>query len=712
MKFVYSLREIAEQKKLDIAERDVLWAKLAEEAGGGEKGQKVADAFKKYYSMFDSSLVDWYVFLYDKGHGAFYTSSVGRDTEGFLPDVESTVQILRGLETTGIFQKFGNSWKKGLPVWMQQQMVYYAKSIQEPNGFFYYANWAQETADELISRRARDVGWCTGIITELGEKPMYDAPNGVEGGGCDPDEYWAKLGVDCPPPAGAKALWDKKVNERKNVSAASQEASEARAKASVAYLASHTAFADYVDERLVPGMKKNPYFYGNEVGETWRQVANANKKTGKYQYKPEDGEKYAKLDGMLLSDILISKLDDAINPTTGLWGDLTPERPTGKEFLYTNGFMKGMAAYNGLKYPYPSKYLETVANTLMDSLLGDEPSTGNICEVYNSWTSVVRLRENLQFVKDEAVKSKVMDTFRNILIEKAPEAVLNSFEKIKGYKKPDGGMAHSYYWGTPDHQGLPISTRANVGDVDATSIGGSGIVRTMFEALNLTRVPLFMHSDYMRFINILESLPPVTKTKFLNPLVDFEDGRTGVLFPRDGAKASVVPYDGSNALLAKFSANGQSLGCSYTAHSWDGDFYLFDSKMAVCAEDGAKLRIDLLNSTKIAPIYLNVKVEGGCVYVGSESYGMADYAYCAKVGEPFTLRLEYTSPELPAIRSELAVYINGKSADTAINSDTADKLHPAGYPQRALRSLSIISECDSECSVYLDDVQYYYAKAN
>ena len=59
MKYVYTLRQIAEQKKLDVAERDKLWAALAEEAGGGEEGLAVANALRKLYTMYDSRLVDW-----------------------------------------------------------------------------------------------------------------------------------------------------------------------------------------------------------------------------------------------------------------------------------------------------------------------------------------------------------------------------------------------------------------------------------------------------------------------------------------------------------------------------------------------------------------------------------------------------------------------------------------------------------------------------
>ena len=709
MKYVYTLKQIAEQKKKDVAERDKLWAALAEEAGGGEEGLAVADAFRKFYTMYDSRLVDWSATLYDKGHGAYYTSSVGRDTEGFLPDVESTVQMLRFLDGTGIMRGCEGDWRKGLPKWMQHQMVYYAKSIQDENGFFYYANWPKETADELISRKARDLGWCTSLMKELGEKPMYDAPNGTLGGGTDPDAYWASVGETTPPPAGAKALYDKKCQDNAKKSAAMAEAEAARSKAAVAYLESHTAFADYLDTRLIPGMKDNPYFYGNEVGETWQQVKNANEKLGKYSYSESDGERYRVFDGMMLSDILIHELDEAINPETGFWGDLRPEKPTGKEFLYTNGFMKGMAAYNGLKYPYPSKYLMTVANSLMDSLLGDEPSVYNICECYNTWTSVCRLRENLKYVKDEETKASVLEALQNILIPKAPEAILNTYEKVKGYKKADGGFAHSYYKGTPDHQGLPVSTSENAGDVDATSIASNGIPRVMFEALGLTRVPVLMHSDYMRYINILENLEPVTKFKTQNPLIDFEDGLARSAFTVGGAKYALVPFGDSYAMKVDFGGVGHAFKTSYSAHAWDGEFYLFEGNITLDERcEGKSFKLSYLNAKGYEPISLTLCVKGGKILVASE-YGMAEPKEIGEIGKTFTLRLEYTSDEDKG-EGYLAVISDGVTIGNLTNSDKSDPTKPAGYPKKAIRGFTFTEMCDGDCSVYFDDVLFYYAR--
>ena len=707
MKYVYSIGEIAEQRKKDSKELAVLWDNLAAEAGGGEKGAAVADAFRKLYSMYGSSLVNWSATLYDKGHGCYYTSSVGRDTDGFLPDIESTVQMLRFIEGSGMLRECGNNWATGIPRWMLHEIAYYAKSLQDENGFFYHAHWAKETADELISRRARDLGWATQILAAVGDAPQYDTPSGIPGNGKDADELWASFNTELPPPPAAAALFHKKRGAVR--STAEKAADQKRSGDSVAYLKSHTAFADYLRERLIPGMKKNPYFFGNEIGETYRQVAAFTKKLGKYEWRAEDGDKYSEYDGMNISDILIHELDKAINPDTGMWGDLRPTKPTGKEFLYTNGFMKGMAAYNGLRYPYPKKYLSVVANALMDSLLGDEPSTGNICEVYNSWTSVCRLRENLQYVDDESLKREIVDSFNSILIEKAPEAILNTYEKIKGYKKADGGFAHSYYRGTPDHQGMPISTTENAGDVDATCIGSTGLTRVMFEALGLTRVPILMTSDWMNYLNILENLEPVSKIKSQKAIIDFEDGSTHTAFGVDGGSCSVIPFEGSRAMKVTSKASGAGLKVTPTARLYDGDYFLFEAALHFPKEsEGAEYALSLTNSKGEAPVYAKIAVTKEKITVSCPELGLKKELALGDVGKTFTLKLEYRATVGES--SELSIFSDGKPVATLKNTDTESSEHPAGYPARAITGFKLITLTDTECAFFIDDIIFFFAK--
>ena len=131
MKLVYSMQEIAAQKKRDEEERKQLWEQLEREAGGGEKGKRVADAMRTYYSMFDEKLVDWSAHLYDKGHGAYYTCSIGRDTEGYLPDVESTNQLIRVITGNGALSL------EDLPEDMKARILSFVKSCQSSDdGYF------------------------------------------------------------------------------------------------------------------------------------------------------------------------------------------------------------------------------------------------------------------------------------------------------------------------------------------------------------------------------------------------------------------------------------------------------------------------------------------------------------------------------------------------------------------------------------------------
>lgn len=80
-----------------------------------------------------------------------------------------------------MLREYGSNRVMGIPRWMLHQIAYYARSLQDENGFFYHAHWAKETADELISRRARELGWATQILAAVGGAPQYDTPWGIVG---------------------------------------------------------------------------------------------------------------------------------------------------------------------------------------------------------------------------------------------------------------------------------------------------------------------------------------------------------------------------------------------------------------------------------------------------------------------------------------------------------------------------------------------------
>jgi hypothetical protein len=283
---------------------------------------------------------------------------------------------------------------------------------------------------------------------------------------------------------------------------------------STAYLATHLNFIDYPLVTVAPGMDSNPYSMGNNLNATYSQIKDASNKIGAYTYK--DGDElsstnpsgvlqlfkvnkdsdstnnltikdiYQLFDGKNLKEMTIFVLNEKINPEIGLWGVIKSDKPNGTEFYYTNGFFKVISLYNSWGFQYPAEYIDDAANALMDGLMGDEPSTGNICEVYNVWSAISTLRSNLAYHTDAELKAEIEADIAAILSEKSAAAVLNTFTKIKGYKKYDGGFAHNYNHGTGSHQGLPVGhSELNQSDVDATCIGSTVLTRAMFQALGI-----------------------------------------------------------------------------------------------------------------------------------------------------------------------------------------------------------------------------------
>ena len=171
------------------------WRALADSVGG-ELGEKVAEGMRELYSLYTPEMVDWFANLYDVKRGGYYYSNGARDNVkiyhngeifDLLPDAESTQQALRFICDSGLAGEVGTSWAKVMPEWMKDQIGRYIKGLQKPNGFFYHPQWSKEMVDKKLSRRARDLGWCTWILEHLGKLPTYDTPGGTKGDGLDYD---------------------------------------------------------------------------------------------------------------------------------------------------------------------------------------------------------------------------------------------------------------------------------------------------------------------------------------------------------------------------------------------------------------------------------------------------------------------------------------------------------------------------------------------
>ena len=65
-------------------------------------GGDILEALTDFYSLYTGESVRWIASLWDKESGGFYFSPSARDTDGYLPDIESTGQALGVLQDLGI----------------------------------------------------------------------------------------------------------------------------------------------------------------------------------------------------------------------------------------------------------------------------------------------------------------------------------------------------------------------------------------------------------------------------------------------------------------------------------------------------------------------------------------------------------------------------------------------------------------------------------
>ncbi len=288
-------------------------------------GDVAADACRKILSLFGSHTYKWYAGLWDSRIGAFYYSNSGRDTEGYLPDIESTVQAVSHLMSGGMFEEFEDGYIGGLPEGMKKKIVAFAKGLQSAeDGFFYHPQW--KTVGE--SRRGRDLWWATKIIKEFGDVPLYDTPNGYKGA----------LGAPRCIPSGE----DKK---------------EKVVQCSVEHLSSLEKWAEYLENLKI---NENSYSAGNLLGAITEQIINA-------------GSEYV--------DYLVEFLFSHQYSHNGLWEkELT--------YRSVNGLMKVLQTLNGIgvSAPYKDEALQSCIAVAISKELTE--GNVHVCSVYNPFVAI------------------------------------------------------------------------------------------------------------------------------------------------------------------------------------------------------------------------------------------------------------------------------------------------------------------------------------
>ncbi len=430
-------------------------------------GEETVKELKNLYGLYTEDLYIWMANLYDPAIGGFYFSNSGRNTEGFLPDLESTIQVLRALEDGGMFENYGHDYGNALPEEMKAKIVEFIKSLQSPDdGAFYHPQWGTTIID---ARRSRDMEWATSMLKVFGEKPYWNIPNGTLG------EYGAP-GTPIPTASVTMPLIKNTANAVSKVVLTADSTIVLPN-----YLKSLDAWAKYIDGLKVTA---DPYTAGNTLASMHGMITVA-------------GKEY--------EDYLIDYLNKTQNAELGIWSDKGI-----LDFETANGLMK-----IGMIYVYFGRTIPNAENALKSSMdIIMMPDDYHICCVYNPWTVIDFLLDSIKNAEGEDRAEELRATVR----ARAAELIKETRNKIAKYAVGDGGF--HYHIDGPTH----YSQKAYVAcspvpesDMNASTIMSANVTDCIAAALGIPYVQLWYNEDCEYFLDIVNNLQPVIKDEMKDP---------------------------------------------------------------------------------------------------------------------------------------------------------------------------------------------------
>ena len=408
-------------------EREIRWSVL--EAKIGKKhGKKIVDALKELYGVFDSGIVEWMASLYDPEHGAWYYSKSAQETDGYLPNAESTLGATNYLVEMGATG--GKPTEQVLPEWLKKKIGAFIYNLQDPDGYFYHPQWGKEISH---LKKSRDLGTCTRLLKTMGNiTPKYPIPTALKKG------------------------------EKYDISNAPE-----RFRSVESYMC-YLNSLDFVNRG---------YHCGSEMSSQVGEV-----------------ESYGKMLGADLMAITLDHISSFEREDTGLWH---PE----KTYYATNGMQKISKMYNWFNRKIPHVY--KALDSTMEIIMKDDP-VGASVDVYNPWHAVGSLVQNIKNVY-KAGESEFADLIDKVYTW-APDAIRKSAEKMKVFKKPDGGMSYLVATSCPTDQGARAAVSGSAeGDVNGTGCA-TAIIPSIYNGLDLNeyKVPLYTPEDWDNFMSIVE----------------------------------------------------------------------------------------------------------------------------------------------------------------------------------------------------------------
>lgn len=701
---IYSYIEILEREDEIQSERE--WNGVEEVLGS-----EATIALKKYYSLFDEDLYYWIADLYDPDIGGFYYSNSARNSEGFLPDIESTAQALAFLSRT-MPEK---NWMDILPDEMLEKILNFTKGLQSSSdGYFYHPQWDGMTY--TTSRLGRDVDWATGILEqyynryksiyekqglskeEIEDKlkeymPYWNAPNGTKGS------------------LGAPGVVATSLTGKLSSSSAVVAASCVMAVSSQKWIAQLQTIESWTSYLYSRDLSSNSYSIGNDLSSLISQI--------------EARDIAAKNNGEPAGYVEITKNylnEGADRFKNGVWESQVT-------YQSLNGLMKISRLYDHFKWrlPYPDESLmAAITMTLKTDADANGKEAIHATDVYNTWVAIENVVDTeRKVISDKDERAQRIAELQDIIKENAAKMINTTVQKIARFAKFGGSYGYTWDFSPQNSQGMPAALANTVeGDVNGTGLCCTYLLGDMAAALGIYDIlpSLYGKADSKNFQEYIRSLGTIIKDSC--PEEDslkytFEDDTLGdypvdVTGQRDQGEQVVVNHNsptGDNRNAFKFSDT------SSEKNVFNSVVFSAGGVLSGMAQSGVfefDVYFDEISSNTYLQIALSscymltVKGDGnGGVKLGDASSNSGSDIIYTDLGvtisekEWHTLRVEYYFGSKEDVRIKVYVdsYLRAESTNYYGNKST-----DAPDPKKDIKTLSITSTWTSTCSMYIDNL--------
>ena len=700
---------------------------LALEAQGCDSA--IIAELKAINELFDGSyMMGWFANLWDPVNGGFYFSNSARDNEPFLPDLESTYQVLAMVPTNGATA--GLNKNSFFPNEMKRQMVEFAKNMQSPaNGYFLHPQWPQSISALKVDRYSRDLDWAQDIIGNLrvdtdgdgveeNQYPNYCTPGGLK---CEAHSGTAEK---C---SYATATVSTYYTGLSGVTATASLGSDISAAVS-------KVKDNYGDVVAVATVSSRPDYSSSQAFKNWVMaycggmdnfIINSGMAHEINAMKPEIVSKgFCDELNEVLCEVLQYVWDYQEQngmEQSGVWqldADLGAVKGIHKYMPFLNDSTYGVKLDLDMAYAMTRTCIKVILTPLAD-LKGGAGGKAQLNDLMNMWTSINHIKTNVnKYYGQEAVEE-----INNIVRESAVDCLENTITNLNHYKIGSGQFAFTYNRvSLASMYGCPASLGVEEADVNGVLMT-TNLYKAIFSSMGYSVVDLCTSTDGENFLRIIEGLEPIEKIPVVSGVThDFESDDLSAFTTIKNSSLMEVeitsdPKDSSNSVL-HFKSGIRTDGdqgdyLKVKPGGLGGNCYIFETEVfyvndSNTTKDAAAFQI-LIGNLYVLTMGMNSSNNVAFGYRTSQGnpsgVQVKNGLVTAKSGSWVKIRLEiYTADSTDDGTVKIKYFLNDKYVLT--DTHFSGSHDPAASMNTGFTTISFYSRYSCYTDVYLDNCYF------